>query len=268
MKSIAQSLAATGTVGTPIQVPWPVLDRDLKIHTKELCIVAGAPGAGKSVFALNLAMSLDDLSLYMAMDSAPSVHARLAALALNTETDWVYDQLRSDSKQELLDSLQGINHNLLVSAGADGVRGIESRIIALTELYGHAPRLIVIDNLIDMIVEGHVHTDTSFYAAALNPLKQMAIKYDTCIMALHHVTRRGGENGANPHGLGTRALRMTDLLYSGEREAEHVLGVYHNVNKSKMYVQVLKQRDGEADPEGGMRVGLTWHPSFGRLDRA
>ena len=60
---------------------------------------------------------------------------------------------------------------------------------------------------------------------------------------------------------------MTDLLYSGEREAEHVIGVFHNVEKSNMSIQILKQRDGDADPEGGLFVPLVWHPRMGRLDR-
>ena len=267
MKTIAHSLAGNDTVGDPIPIPFNKLDRILSLHTKELAIVAGAPGAGKSVLALNIAMAMTDLALYLAMDSAPSVHARSAALALGAEINWVYDVLRDDdAKQDLLHQLDGLASNVLISAGAQSIPNIEARLIALTELYGAAPKLVIIDNLIDLIVEGHVHTDTGFYAAALNPLKQMAIKHNVCVMALHHVTRRGGEGGSNPHGLGTRALRMTDLLYSGEREAEHVIGVYHDVHKTKLHVQVLKQRDGDADPEGGLGTALRWHPPLGRLE--
>lgn len=268
MKTIAHSLRQSGTVGDPINMPWPTLNRRLKLHTKELVIVAGAPGAGKSVFALNVAHHLNQLILYMAMDSSPSVHARTAALAMGADISWVYEALRNDeAKQAMLEDLGDANPNLLINAGATTVGGIEGRLVALKELYGTAPKLVIIDNLIDMIVEGHVHTDTGFYAAALNPLKQMAIKHDVCVMALHHVTRRGGENGNSPHGLGTRALKMTDLLYSGEREAEHVIGVYHDHGKDMMNIQILKQRDGAADPEGGLRVPLLWHPAMGRLDK-
>ena len=267
MKSIARSLAASATVGDPIPMPWPVLDRDLKLHTKELAIVAGAPGAGKSVFALNVAMAMQQPVLYVAQDSAPSVYARSAALALNMEIGDVYDPLREpDTKQELVTELGRFRDDMFIHGGAVTVDEIENRIVALKEVLGEAPKLIILDNLIDLIVPGHVHTDAGFYAAALNPLKQLAIKHNTCMLALHHVTRRGSET-SNPHGLGTRALKMTDLLYSGEREAEHVIGVFHNVDKSGMSIQILKQRDGDADPEGGLFVPLVWHPRMGRLDR-
>jgi hypothetical protein len=249
-------------------MPWPRLDRDLHLHTKELAIVAGAPGAGKSVLALNIAMHHDGPILYMAMDSSPSVYARVAALALGAEITWAYDALRTpETKHSLVEQLHDVKPDLYINEGAESVGGIEARLVALTEVLGEAPHLVIIDNLIDMIVEGHVHTDMGFYAASLNDLKQMAIRHNTCVVALHHVTRRGGEGGANPHGLGTRPLRMTDLLYSGEREAEHVLGVFHDVRKDRLNVQILKQRDGEADPEGGLQIPLVWHPSLGRLER-
>lgn len=267
MKSIARSLQASATVGDPIPMPWPTLDSTLQLHTKELCIVAGAPGAGKSVFALNVAMAMNDPVLYVAQDSAPSVYARSAALALNGEIRWVYDTLRDDdTKADLIREVAKHNPNMLIHGGALTVEGIEDRLIALKELYGSAPSLVILDNLIDLIVPGHVHTDAGFYAAALNPLKQMAIKHNVCMLALHHTTRRGSDTN-NPHGLGTRALKMTDLLYSGERESEHVIGVFHDVNKTRLSIQVLKQRDGDADPEGSLQVPLIWHPTYGRLDR-
>lgn len=247
-------------------MPWPRLGRDLQLHTKELALVAGAPGAGKSVFALNLAVSLKAPVLYLAQDSAPSVYARIAALALGEEISWVYEALRQPhKKQQIIQDLGDAYPNLFIYAGALTVEDMDARLEALTEVLGAAPKLLVIDNLIDTVVPGHHHQDVGFYASSLNLLKQMAIARNVCVLALHHVTRRGGSGGDSPHGLGTRALKMTDLLYSGEREAEHVLGVYHSVNKDRMMVQVLKQRDGQADPEGGFSVGLRWVPKDGAL---
>ena len=268
MQTIARALSKSATVGEPIPMPWPQLNNTLKLHTKELCLVAGAPGAGKSVFALNVAMSLDMPVLYIAQDSAPSVLSRIAALALGAEIGWVYDQLRDDDKKHhIISDLKDAYPDLYIHAGALTVEGLDSRLEAMTELLGIAPPLIIIDNLIDTIVPGYTHTDMGFYSSSLNEFKRISLERNVCIMALHHVTRRGGEY-TNPHGLGTRALMMTDLLYSGEREAEHVLGVYHTQTKDQMKIQVLKQRDGDSDPEGGLEVGLMWHPRLGKLGRS
>ena len=249
-------------------MPWPKLNRDLTLHTKELCLVIGAPTAGKSVFALNVAMSLDNPVLYLAMDSAPSVLSRVAALALGVEIGWVYEQLRDPIKKEtIVSELSDAYPELFIHTGPITTENLDQRLEALTEILGHAPPFVVMDNLIDTIVPGYTHTDMGFYSNSLNELKRISMAHDTCIMALHHVTRRGSEH-SNPHGLGTRALKMSDPLYSGEREAEHVLGVYHSAGKDKLMVQVLKQRDGDGDAQGGLEVGLLWHPKLGKLDRA
>ena len=268
MQTISRSLSGSSTVGEAVATPWPVLNRDLKLHTRELCLVIGAPTAGKSVFALNVAISLDTPVLYFAQDSAPSVLARTAALTLGVEIGWVYEQLRDAVKKEtIVSELSDALPNLFIQVGAMTLEGIDQRLEALTEVLGQAPPLVIIDNLIDTIVPGYTYTDMGFYSTSLPELKRIGMDRNVCIMALHHVTRRGGEH-TNPHGLGTRALKMTDPLYSGERETEHVLGVYHNPGKDKMHIQILKQRDGDADAEGSMEVSLLWFPKLGKLGRA
>lgn len=202
---------------------------------------------------------MTDPVLYLAQDSAPSVFTRVAALALGEDIAWVYDCLRDEQrKQKIVLDLQDEYPNLFIHPGAVTVDEIEARLIALTEVLGEAPKMVVIDNLIDLIVPGYHHQEIGFYATAFNPLKQMAHKHNTMILALHHIRKE------QP----TQALKMTDLLFAGDREAEHVLGVYQSVTKDKLYIQVLKQRDGRADADGGFEVPLQWHPPLGSLGRA
>lgn len=259
MKTISRSLAGEAVVGDAIELPWPLLDRNLDLHTKELVVVAAAPSAGKSVFALGLATNMKAPVLYLAQDSVPSVLARIAALALGVEISWAFDTLRHPKrKAQLIKELEDTYPNLFINQGAVTIEQIEDRLIALTEILGSAPKMVVIDNLIDLIIPGHHHQEVGFYATAFNPLKQMAQKHNTMIMALHHIKKE----------VPTQALKVTDLLYAGDREAEHVLGIYHEPDKTKMYVQILKQRDGAADGEGGVKVPLVWHPALGTLGRA
>jgi replicative DNA helicase len=238
------------------------------LHTRELVTVAGAPGAGKSVFATNFALRADFPVLYVAQDSAPSVLARLAALELGWEISEAFNAIREpDTRTEVIQSIEErVRPELVVQTGRQSVNELELRIKALTEWLGEAPPLVIIDNLIDMRVDGKDHTEQGFYAEALNGLKEVALQHNTCVMALHHVTRRGaGDSAKEAHGLGTRPLKMTDLWYSGERESEHVIGIYHSSTMHKLHIQLLKQRDGEADPNGGVTVTLPWSPRMGRM---
>ena len=265
MKSIARSLQAAGAIGDPITVPWPKLNQAVQLHTKELAIVAGAPGAGKSVFALNLAMSLREPALYLAYDSAPSIILRSAALLLNEPIAQVRDEMNAGNREKVIVRMGGISDNLLINSTPTGLEGISNRLEALTELLGKAPKVTIIDNVKNVRSERSA-SEVGFYDEVLPGLREIAEKHNTCMIALHHVTRRDGAGG-DAHGLGTKALKMTDLKYSGEHDSEHVLGLFHNHGMDRMFVQVLKQRDGEADPEGQLRVPLIWHPAWGRLDR-
>ena len=44
-----------------------------------------------------------------------------------------------------------------------------------------------------------------------------------------------------------------------------MLGVYHDEEATEMKVQVLKQQDGAAKPNGKLEVSLAWIPEIGQL---
>jgi hypothetical protein len=261
---LTTALRADSVVGEEIILPWHKLNTKLSFHTKELVVVGAAPAAGKSVLAINMAMQTEEPVLYVAQDSAPSVLARMAALELGIPIREAIDLLRDDLDY-VVESM-GDRHPLLaIQSGACDLDRIDHMVYAATEWLGRAPELVILDNLINTHVPGHHHQDIGFYATALPRFQQLAIQENLCFIALHHVTRRGNDAGRQVQGLGTRPLNMTDLLYAGEREAEHVLGIYHDQNKTKLNIQILKQRDGDADPEGDLEVSLRWHPELGKL---
>lgn len=266
MRTLTSSLRADHVVGEEIILPWRPLNEALSLHTKELVIIGGAPSSGKSVFATNLAMQLSEPVLYLAQDSSPSIIARLAALATRRDIAEVFASLRDpDELEEVALALTGKRPLLAIQTGAQPVDRIAVLVEAATEWLGYPPPVVIIDNIINLVVPGFHHQDGGFYATALPVLQQVAADYNTCVVALHHVTRRAGHNGAVL--LPTSPLRLMDLLHAGEREAEHVLGVFHNNHKTQINIQILKQRDGEADSSGALRVSMLWDPPSGKLDQ-
>lgn len=264
MRTLTSALRHDTIVGEEVKLPWHKLSRSLQFHTKELVMIAAAPSAGKSVFAVNLALRLDEPVLYVAQDSAPSVLARMAALEMGTTIAEAFDALRS-APERVAEELEGAHPFLAIQSGPVTLDRMDELVWAAQEWLGRSPAIVVLDNLINTIVPGHHHQDVGFYSTALPRFHDLAHRENTCFIALHHVTRRGNDAGRNVQGLGTRKLNMTDLLYAGEREAEHVLGIYHDHAKTKLNIQILKQRDGDADAEGDLEVSLRWHPEQGRL---
>ena len=260
MQTLDKAVLNKTAVGDRLILPYKVMNDSISFRTRDLTILAGAPGGGKSTLAVNLAMKMDYPTLYLAQDSPASVLSRMAALVTQDSISKTAKKINSAEKFAISKQLANARDDLVFERGAVTLDGIKWRIEALTEWWGEAPKIIFIDNLIDLIVEGTTHGDNSFYTKALPALKRMANTYNTAIIALHHVTRGSG----NDHANGRTGITMNNLLYAGEREARHVWGVY-NDGDGTINVQILKQQDGPADPDGKMSVSLKWYPQLGSL---
>ena len=248
-------------MGTRVHLPWRALDQIVTLRTGELVIIGGAAGGGKSTLAANMAINMTDPMLYCAQDSPASVLSRMTALALSAETGSVQVDMTDEEQRAIIAArMADVRPSLVFNRGPITVEYVNEMCIALREWMGMAPRAIIIDNLIDLIVPGRSHHETTFYSVVLPQLKEVALNQNTCVMALHHVTRGGGST----HGRGQGPMAINDLLYAGEREARHVWGVYNDGGQN-LIVQVLKQQDGRADPDGGLRVTLRWYPKLGKL---
>lgn len=264
MQTLARAVQTPGATGRKLTLPWVHMNELVTLRTGELVTIAGAPGGGKSTVAVNLAMQVTFPVLYLAQDSPHSVVGRMAALGSGVTTRDAARTISQDhERDELGEKLATTRPTLVINRGAVTLDQIEHMIHALREWLGEAPPLVILDNLIDTIVPGTTHGDMGFYTTALPTLKQMAIKHQFACIALHHVTRGGGKETS--HARGTKGMSMNDLLFAGERESRHVWGVYHSKSSDEMYVQILKQQDGRADPDGGLEVGLRWYPALGRL---
>ena len=260
MQTLARAVLAKSAIGEKLVLPYKSMNDAISFRTRDLTILAGAPGGGKSTLAVNLAMKMEYPTLYLAQDSPASVLSRMTSLVTQDAINVTSAALTSEEKYAIAERLANVRPTLVFERGAVTIEGIELRLEALAEWFGEPPKMVFVDNLIDLIVEGTTHGDTSFYTKALPALKRMANKYNTAVIALHHVTR-GGNAG---HADGRSGIQMNTLLHAGEREARHVWGVY-NDGDSVINVQVLKQQDGAADPSGELEIPLRWTPRLGSL---
>lgn len=260
MQTLDRAVLSKTAVGDRLILPYKAMNDAISFRTRDLTILAGAPGGGKSTLAVNLAMKMEYPTLYLAQDSPASVLSRMSALVVQEGITQTARKISSEERYRISEQLRNHRPTLIFERGAVTIEGIEERLEALAEWLGEPPKLLFIDNLIDLIIDGTTHGDNTFYTKALPQLKRMANNYNTAIIALHHVTRGGG----NSHASGREGIQMNNLLYAGEREARHVWGVY-NDGEGTLKVQVLKQQDGPADPEGHQEVALQWFPELGSL---
>ena len=183
---------AWGTVltkATPLPDVWTGLSsKQIKFRRGQVCMVAAAPNAGKSMFALIYAVKAQVPTLFFSADTdTTTVMMRAAAHASGHNQVSVEQNLFNDMHyyDKHFDKL---NHIKWVFDSSPSLDDIELEIKAYVELYGIAPELIIIDNLMNVAAE----TDNEWAGlrAIMMELHDMARKTEACVLVLHHVSEQ------------------------------------------------------------------------------
>jgi len=188
---LSRAWQSTNIKATPLPDVWKSLnstDVNVKFRRGQVCMVAAAPNAGKSMFALVYAIKANIPTLFFSADTdTATVMIRTAAHLSGHSQLTVETNLQNNSRyyQEYLSKMQNIQWVFDSSPSLDD---IEMEIKAYIELYGIAPELIVIDNLMNVAAE----TDNEWAGlrAIMMELHDMARKTEACVLVLHHVSEQ------------------------------------------------------------------------------
>ena len=189
MLDLSRAWGGVLTRATPLPDVWAGLAaKEIKFRRGQVCMVAAAPNAGKSMFALVYAIKAQVPTLFFSADTdTTTVMMRAAAHVsghsqVSVENNLANDSHYYDSRFEKLD------HIKWVFDSSPSIDDLELEIRAYVELYGQAPELIVIDNLMNVTAE----TDNEWAGlrAIMMELHDMARKTEACVLVLHHVSEQ------------------------------------------------------------------------------
>lgn len=196
MLSLTRAWGGVTTKATPLPDVWKVLkDNQIRFRRGQLCMVAAAPNAGKSMFALVYALKAQVPTLFFSADTDTTT-VMIRALShitghsqLTVETELSRDSNAYADHQEKLKNIQWVFDS------SPSLDDIELEVKAYQELYGVCPELIVIDNLMNVVAE----TDNEWAGlrAIMMELHDLARNTEACVMVLHHVSE------ASEYGNGT-----------------------------------------------------------------
>lgn len=149
-------------------------------------MVAAAPNGGKSMLALVYAIRAGVPTLFFSADTdASTVTIRAVAHLSGHTQQTVENGLESNPGyyKKYLDQMANISWVFDSNPTLDD---LEMEIKAYIELYGVAPELIVIDNLMNVAAE----TDNEWAGLRdiMMNLHDMARKTEACVLVLHHVS--------------------------------------------------------------------------------
>ncbi len=142
------------TLAQPLPTVWKDLDaKGIKFRRGQVCMVAAAPNAGKSMFALVYAIKAKVPTLFFSADTDTATVMLRAAAHLAGHTQETVENQMSINPDAYEENLQAISHIQWVFDSSPNLDDIEAEVKAYIELYGIAPQLIVVDNLMNVIAE-------------------------------------------------------------------------------------------------------------------
>jgi hypothetical protein len=236
-----------------LDIPWPELKTRITARPGTLIMAIGAPGALKSMFSLSWALGLQDQpSRLISLDTNSATQgARIVGALTGTKTDDVFangpgwaDWLR---RQPLM---------MRVTDRPVDPKQVGEIVAADREYWGIPPALVVIDDLKKLILKDY---EKQGLDAGLLELHRQAKKNGNVVLVLHHVVRKRSQDKGSGWGNDAQSRRrpvaLFDAQYTGEYEAEIVLGVWRPVD-NELRISILKNRNGEDDPAGQDYVSL------------
>ena len=188
------------TLAQPLPTVWKDLDaKGIKFRRGQVCMVAAAPNAGKSMFALVYAIKSKVPTLFFSADTDIATVMLRATAHISGHSQQTVENQISYNPDAYADNLENISHIQWVFDSSPNLDDIEDEIKAYIELYGIAPQLIVVDNLMNVAAESD--NEWAGLRQIMMDLHDMARKTEACVLVLHHVSEQSeyGPGTFPPH---------------------------------------------------------------------
>lgn len=257
MRDLARSLWFTGQ---PVPVPWTRVGRYLKPRTQSVMIVLAASGVGKSTFALDWVLELGEPALYLSLDTALVDHAiRVIARGQSRTIEDIEQGHDDDPRAWAASHAEYLNSQQARVRFCDQTMKVESigeLVAAETEYWGESPKLVVVDNLMNLI-EGA--ESAGEYRRVVGELLRIAKRHHSLVVGLHHLRKKPAKSvkdDEDDDDEGTRPVRLHDSLFAVDQEAKYVIGLWRP-EPWDLKVSILKNRMGQANANGKVQISLS-----------
>ena len=250
MKTLSRSVGRPDIGGEPMATVFRTFDNNqIVFRRSEVSIIAGTPGAGKSTLALALALRMQAPTLYVSADT----NAHTMAMRLYSMIEGV-----SQSEAELIisnqpelakEKLAQAKHIYWSFDSSPSLNDLDDEVTALEETLGDSPALIVIDNLMDISMDGG--EEFSNMRSALKELKYLARDTNAAILVLHHTQESYSGDPCQPRSSLQGKVAQLPALILTVGQQSGLLGV-----------AAVKNRYGKADASGHSPVWLQFNPEY------
>ena len=249
MLNLNRAWRGSNTNATPLPDVWVALaNKQIKFRRGQVCMVAAAPNAGKSMFALIYAIKAKVPTLFFSADTdTATVMMRAASHLSGHEQLLVESNLLSNRHyyDKYLSEMESIQ---FVFDSSPSLDDIELEIKAYVELFGIPPELIVVDNLMNVVSESD--NEWAGLRAIMVEFHDMARKTEACVLVLHHVSEQS-EYGKTTEPPARRAIhgKVSQL-------PALIITLAFDPHNSILKVAAVKNRFGPHTADGSDHIGL------------
>jgi RecA-family ATPase len=239
----------SNTNATPLPDVWKALaSEQIKFRRGQVCMIAAAPNAGKSMFALIYAVKAKVPTLFFSADTDTATVMMRAASHLSGHSQLLVEANLNSNRHYYDKYLTDMENIQFVFDSSPSLDDIELEVKAYVELYGIPPELIVIDNLMNVVAESD--NEWAGLRAIMVEFHDMARKTEACVMVLHHVSEQS-EYGKTTEPPARRAIhgKVSQL-------PALILTLGFDPLNNILKVAAVKNRFGPHSADGSTRVGL------------
>lgn len=229
-----------------IELPFAGLNRlGFGLAAGQLGMVAAAPGVGKSALALQIALASGLRTLYVSADTdAWTMSVRTIAHNTGHPQSYITICLEGGhASDEIAVALWEASH-VQFSFDSYSTAEIRDDVLAYATVHGAWPELIVVDNLMNIARGGE--DDLSSQTKAMDELHALAQRTGAHVLVLHHATGQYDD--------GDKAIPLSGLANKLSKLPAQVLTLHRK--DPYVHMCVVKNRQGQANPSGGMQVRL------------
>lgn len=227
--------------GEPLPTAFPTLERaGIRPRRGQVSMFFGYPGAGKTFLALLWALRMNIPTLFFSLDTDPGTMAvRTVAMATGRPQDDIEREMRSgvEFREELARSQ--IQYSFVPDAE---LQTLDLEIAAYVELYGVAPELVIVDNLLN-VTSSDAENEWSGMRSLMKSFHAMCRLSGMAVWVLHHANEQTKPYGCPPRSaIQGKLAQLPELIVSvGQRQTGSGL---------ELGMAVVKNRRGQADATG------------------
>ena len=243
MLSLTRAWSGATVKAAPLPDVWKTLrEKQIRFRRGQLTMVAAAPNAGKSMFALVYAIKAEVPTLFFSADTDVTTVMIRAASHISGHAQITVESNINTLNTYYDEYFEKMNHIQWVFDSSPSLDDIELEVKAYQELYGLPPQLIVVDNLMNVAAE----TDNEWAGlrAIMMELHDLARNTEACVMVLHHVSE------ASEYGDGTAPPARRAIQGKVSQLPALILTLGYDPLGKQLKVAAVKNRFGPNSADG------------------